>query len=293
MIIEYNEPVFRPPSEANSLILQPTIGCSWNKCAFCEMYTSKQFKSRPIDDIILELREIAIFQKAIKKVFLADGNPLCLSTTKLLKLLTAIKENLPEVRRISSYALPSDILRKSDEELKELYEAGLKLLYVGIESGDDELLMLINKGETFKSTVVGLTKAQKAGFQNSVMIINGLGGTFYSSGHAVNTAKVLNEIQPYFVSTLVLSFPYGIEHFRKRFKGEYSEMQIKDLMIEMKILLENLNLKSSIFRSDHASNYLVLKGILEKDKVRLINELNFAIENPLNAGLRAEWMRGL
>jgi len=175
-MFEYSEPLFRPPSEAYSLILQSTIGCSWNKCAFCEMYTNKKFTTRKIGDVINDIKDFAKYGAEVKKVFLADGNPMCLSSKKLMELLKAVKLYLPSVRRVSSYALPADIIRKSDEELKNLYDAGLKLLYVGIESGDDELLELINKGETYTSTIKGLTKAQKAGIKNSVMIINGLGG---------------------------------------------------------------------------------------------------------------------
>jgi radical SAM superfamily enzyme YgiQ (UPF0313 family) len=292
-MFEYSEPLFRPPSEAYSLILQSTIGCSWNKCAFCEMYTNKKFTTRKIGDVINDIKDFAKYGAEVKKVFLADGNPMCLSSKKLMELLKAVKLYLPSVRRVSSYALPADIIRKSDEELKNLYDAGLKLLYVGIESGDDELLELINKGETYTSTIKGLTKAQKAGIKNSVMIINGLGGKKYSQQHALNSAKLLNEIQPYYCSTLVLSFPFGVERYRERFKGEYIEMSILDLLKEMRIFIENLDLKSTIFRSDHASNYLVLKGVLNKDKDRLLSKLDFAINNPEHAKLKPEWMRGL
>ncbi|MFC2129805.1 radical SAM protein [Bacteroidota bacterium] len=293
MMLDYEEPVFRPPSEAYSLILQVTYGCTWNKCAFCEMYPKKKFRTRNIDDVVNEIKDAAKYASDIRKVFLCDGNPMCLSTGKLLKVLCAVKEYLPQVRRVSAYALPADILRKSDEELKELYDAGLKLLYVGIESGDDELLKLIDKGETFKSTVEGLVKAQAAGMQNSVMIINGLGGKKYYKQHALNSANILNAIQPFYASTLVLSFPFGVERFRERFKGEYEEMSIRDLLEEMKIFIGNMELNGTIFRSDHASNYLVLKGVLSKDKDRMLNDLEFALNNPEMAKLRPEWMRGL
>ncbi len=293
MTMNYSEPLFRPPSEAYSLILQPTIGCTWNKCAFCEMYSTKKFTTRKIDDIVEEIKEISDYAIEVKKVFLADGNPLCLSTNKILEILYAIKKYLPNVRRVSSYALPSDILRKSNEELKEINDAGLKLLYLGIESGDDNILKMINKGETYKSTVEGLLKAQDSGFQNSVMIINGLGGKKYFRQHALNSARILNEIQPYYFSTLVLSFPFGVDRYKQRFNGEYQEMTIIDLLLEMKVLLENLSLKSTIFRADHASNYLILKGVLSKDKEKLLGQLDFAIKNPETSVFRPEWMRGL
>jgi radical SAM superfamily enzyme YgiQ (UPF0313 family) len=277
MLFDYDEPVFRPPSEAYSLIIQATIGCSWNKCAFCEMYTSKKFRPRKIDDVVDEVKEAGELNDDINKIFLADGNAFCLSTDKLLKILNAIKEYMPKVRRVSAYALPTDISRKSNEELKELSDAGLKLLYVGIESGDDEILKLIDKGETYKSTVDGLIKGQNAGINNSIMIINGIGGKLYSAQHAINSAKILNEIQPYYASTLVLSFPYGVEQYQKRFKAEYQGMTTQELLLELKLFIENLELNQTIFRSDHASNYLVLKGNLSRDKNRFLNELNNAI----------------
>ena len=292
-MIYYDEPVFRPPSEANSFILQVTLGCSWNKCAFCEMYTSKKFTVRKEEDIFEEIDTYAAFDTGIRKVFLADGNAMVLSTQRLMNILVKLKQAFPKLHRVSAYALPLDMAAKTESELKELCDAGLSLIYVGIESGDDELLKLINKSETYKSTVEGLTKAHYAGFQSSVMILTGLGGKVYSRQHALNSAKVVNEVQPYFLSTLVLSFPFGVEHYKKRFPGSYEQMTTLELLSELKLFIENTDLKSSIFRSDHASNYLSLKGILGKDKARFIEQLDFAINNPELAGLRPEWMRGL
>ena len=291
--IQYNEPLFRPPSEAESLILQVTYGCSWNKCAFCEMYSSKSFKIRNEEEIIKDINSTAHAYQGIRKIFLADGNPMILATKKILPILYAIKNTFPKVRRVSTYALPRDILSKSLEELKTLREAGLNLIYIGIESGDDELLLKINKGETYNSTVDGLFKAKEAGIKLSVIIINGLGGTEYSDQHAINSAKILNEIQPEFASALVLSFPFGTEHFKKRFNGNFIPMNIIDLFKEMKTFISYSDLKSTIFRSNHASNYLVLSGILSRDKQQFIDQINNAINNPETAGLREEWQRGL
>ncbi|MBI9037270.1 MAG: radical SAM protein [Bacteroidales bacterium] len=291
--LEYDEPVFRPPSEAYSLILQLTLGCSWNRCAFCEMYSSKKFKVRKEEDIIKEIKEVASISTDIKKVFLADGNAMVLSTAKLLRIINEINKAFPRVTRISAYALPKDINSKTDDELKQLSEAGLKLLYVGVESGDDELLKLINKGETFNSTVDGLQKARKAGIKLSVMILNGLGGKNYSAQHAENSAKAINLIQPEFLSTLVLSFPYGEDHFKKRFKGDFKALSTLELIEEMKIFIENLELENSVFRSDHASNYLVLKGNLNRDKQKFLDNINSVLQSPENALLRPEWARGL
>ncbi|MBC8185194.1 B12-binding domain-containing radical SAM protein [candidate division KSB1 bacterium] len=291
--INYNEPLFRPPAEANSLIFQITLGCSWNKCAFCEMYTSKQFKVKKEEEIIGEIKNAASNYPDVRRIFLADGNAMVLSTNKLKKILQAINEAFPKVGRISAYALPKDISSKSMDDLVELRNMGLKLIYVGIESGDDEVLNLVNKGETFHSTVEGLLKAREAGIKNSVMILNGLGGKKYSRQHAINSAKILNEIQPEYASTLVLSFPYGIERFKQRFAGEYVPMNVLELIKEMEIFIENTELKGTIYRSNHASNYLVLKGTLSRDKHKLLKQISEVLGNPQTANLREEWERGL
>ncbi len=219
--ITYSEPLFRPPSEAYSLILQPTIGCSWNRCAFCEMYTTKKFSVRSIEEVKTEIRSLGDYASDLRKVFLADGNAMVLPLDYLLELMSVLNETFPKLTRISAYALPKDLLAKTDEDLLRIREAGLKLIYVGIESGDDEVLQMVNKGETHASTAEGLLKAKKAGIKSSVMILSGLGGKTYSQQHAVNSAKLVNEVQPEFLSTLVLSYPHGMEHFKKRFKGDF------------------------------------------------------------------------
>jgi radical SAM superfamily enzyme YgiQ (UPF0313 family) len=291
--IQYHEPLFRPPSEAESLILQITFGCSWNKCSFCEMYTSKNFIPKKEEEVLREIQEVSKIMPDVKKIFLADGNPMVLSTKRLLTILKAIQKAFPKSRRVSTYALPHDILSKTKEELTELREAGLKMVYVGIESGDDEVLRMINKSETFTSTVEGLLKAKEAGIKLSVIILEGVGGLKYSKQHAIYSAKILNLIQPELASLLVLSFPFGIEKYKERFLGEYVPMTISDLLKEMRTFISHIELESTIFRSNHASNYLVLNGILSRDKQLFIDKINFAINNPNLARLRAEWQRGL
>jgi radical SAM superfamily enzyme YgiQ (UPF0313 family) len=291
--IQYDEPLFRPPSEADSLILQVTFGCTWNKCAFCEMYTTKNFHIKKEEEVLREIETAARMVPDIRKVFLADGNPFALSTNKLLTILHAIRQSLPRVRRVSTYALPKDVMAKTDEELIELKKAGLNMIYVGIESGDDEVLALINKGETFDSTVEGLLRAKNAGIKLSVIFLNGVAGLKYSQQHALNSARVLNAIQPEFASMLVLSFPYGVQHYIERFGGEYVQMTIADLIEETKIFILNAKLEGTIFRSNHASNYLVLSGILSRDKEDFLEKIEFALKHPGLAGLRAEWQRGL
>jgi radical SAM superfamily enzyme YgiQ (UPF0313 family) len=292
-MINYDEPLFRPPSEAYSLILQVSLGCAWNKCAFCEMYSSKQFRLRPEEDVFAEIDHLSSQANHIRKVFLADGNAMVLSFDKLSRLLDKLNTTFTKLNRVSAYALPRDIESKTEEELKTLVSKGLKLLYVGIESGDDELLERINKGEDYKSTSVALQKAKKAGIKLSVMILNGLGGQKYSEQHAINSAKVVNEIQPEFLSTLVLSYPYGEDHFKQKFDGEFIPLNTIELIAEMKVFIEALELDNTVFRSDHASNYLILKGNLNRDKKELLNRINGVLNDPANAKLRPEWMRGL
>lgn len=277
--IQYEEPVFRPPAEARSAIVQATIGCSWNKCAFCEMYTSKKFRVRAFNDIKTDIEQLAHVYKGVRKVFLADGDAFVLSVSKLIPILDEINSQFGKIQRISSYALPKDILNKTNEELLGLKKRRLKLLYIGIETGNDELLRLINKGETFKSTVEGIKKAHKAGIDTSIMIINGLGGKKYAEQHATASAEIINQINPKFLSTLTLSMPYGEEHFQKRFHGEYKQQTIVELYKELKLFIEKLDVKNVIYRSNHVSNNLPLQGTLSKDKEKLLSEIEEAIGN--------------
>lgn len=277
--IKYDEPVFRPPGEARSVIIQATLGCSWNQCAFCEMYTSKKFKARSFEDLKSEIEILANAYKGVKKVFLADGDAFVLSANKLIPIINEINNQFGKLQRISSYALPKDILNKSESELKELRNLGLKLLYIGIETGDDDLLKLINKGETFNTTLEGILKAHDAGIETSIMIINGLGGKKYTKQHALKSAEVINKINPKFLSTLTLSLPYGLDHFQNRFNGDYQQQTIVELFEELKLFIENLDVENVIYRSNHVSNNLFLKGTLSKDQNELIELLNAAIQN--------------
>ena len=294
-MIDYIEPVFRPPSEARSLILPVTNGCSWNQCTFCEMYTAPQKKFRALDEARV-LETIAntgrVLGDEVRRVFLADGDALVLPTHRLLKILEAIGEHMPSVTRVSSYCLPRNLKRKSVEELKELKDAGLAMAYVGAESGDDTVLEKVNKCETFDSTLDALNKLSEAGIRRSVMILNGLGGEDYSDQHADNSARLANAAQPEFLATLVVSFPQGEERFRAGFP-EWSPLDQAGLFREMERFLSALKLKKTIFRSDHASNWLVLKGTLGADKDRLLDQVRQAIARPERAPLRPEWARGL
>lgn len=293
--LRYVEPVFRPPSEAQSLILPVTDGCSWNRCAFCEMYTAPQkaFRARSEAEVIASIRAVGErLGDQVRRVFLADGDATVLPTRRLLAILGAIRQHLPAVRRISSYCLPRNLQKKSAAEVQELAAAGLALVYVGAESGDDAVLAAVNKGETFASTLDALDKLGGAGISRSLMILNGLGGKALSAQHADNSARLINAAQPEFLSTLVLSFPRGQERFRAAFPA-WEELDQRGLFEELYRFIDGLQLRRTVFRSDHASNWLALKGNLSTDQPRLLAALRQAIDQPASASLRPEWARGL
>ncbi len=276
--VKYDEPLFRPPAEANSLIFQVTIGCSYNKCAFCEMYNMKKFKVRDLKNVQKEIKDMSSYFPSTRKFFIADGNAMVLPAHKLLNVVNSINDSFRNIQRVSAYALPKDIISKSDNELENLRKAGLKLLYIGIETGDDGLLRAVNKGETYDSTLQGLLKAHNAGIDTSVMIINGLGGKKYSIKHAENSAKIVNNARPRFLSILTLSLPLGVDRYKKRFKDDFIPLDLRELLEEVKLFVANTELENTIFRSDHISNYLVLRGILSRDKERIMEEIDSAID---------------
>lgn len=293
--MRYVEPVFRPPSEARSLILQVTNGCSWNRCTFCEMYTApqKRFRFKAQHDIDSELASVAASGLPARRIFLADGDAMTLSSRRLKLILDSIRKHLPGVERVASYCLPRNLLHKTVDELAELRELGLSLFYVGCESGDDLVLERVSKGETYASSLAALAKIKAAGAKSSVMILNGMGGRRYSAQHARNSALLMNDAQPDYLATLVVSFPQGVARYQEGFGGEFEPLDQAGLFNEMEMLLEHLQLENTIFRSDHASNYLVLKGVLGRDKARLLEQVRTAIRQPQQASLREEWQRGL
>jgi radical SAM superfamily enzyme YgiQ (UPF0313 family) len=277
------------------LILPVTNGCSWNQCTYCEMYTApqKKFGLRSEEETLESIRRCGEqFGSEVQRVFLGDGDAMALSTRRLMAVLTAIRTHLPRVRRISSYCLPRNLRHKSVQELQELRAAGLSLAYVGAESGDDEVLQNVHKGETFESTRDALDKLGAAGIARSVMLLNGLGGRGLSRQHAEHSARLANATQPEFLATLVVSFPQGEQRFRTAFPA-WEPLDPHGLFVEMEQFLQALNLKRTVFRSDHASNWLVLKGVLGAEKDRLLQQVRSAIQQPEAARLRAAWQRGL
>jgi radical SAM superfamily enzyme YgiQ (UPF0313 family) len=257
------------------------------------MYTQpqKKFRAKAEDETLIEIKKVAAAGAKFDKVFLADGDALVLSTRRLIEILEAIKQYLPWVRRVSSYCLPRNIRKKSVEDLQQLQQLGFGMAYVGAESGDDQVLDFINKGETYKSTLSALTKLKQAGIKTSVMILNGMGGMKYSQQHAENSARLMNEAQPDFLSTLVVSYPLGDDKVRAGFNGEYELPDQRTLFMELRHLIGSLELENTVFRSDHASNYVTLKGTLGQDKQHFLDQLDDAIAGRI--ALRQEWQRGL
>lgn len=293
--LSYIEPVFRPPSEWKSLILQVTNGCSWNNCTFCDMYTDEQkrFKPAPLAQIEAQLKSIIKAGYPVHRVFLADGDAMTLSVRRLHEIMDLLNRWLPHKPRVSAYCLPRNLKNKSVADLRGLREKGLSLMYVGCETGDNELLTLIEKGENFDSSLCALQKMKAAGIKSSVMVLNGLGGPELSERHAIESARLMNTAQPEYLSTLVVDFPRGSERFARNFNGRWRQLKQSELFREMEVFLERLELDSTIFRSDHASNYLVLKGVLGKDKAQMLDTVRTAIHQPDRIALREKWQRGL
>lgn len=291
--ISYIEPLFRPPSEAKSLIFQVTNGCSWNKCSYCDMYTQpqKKFSIKPEADVMNEIAWAGANLPGVQRVFLADGDAMSLSVRRLLKILTAIREHLPDVERVASYCSSFNLKNKSIEELQQLHDAGLKLVYMGAESGDDFVLNAISKGDTHDGTRDALNRLRAAGIHRSVMIINGVGGTKFSEQHALESARLANETQPEFLSSLVINHPHGMERFQAGYNGQYVLMSQQERFKELRTFVGALELENTVFRSDHASNQLPLKGTLGRDKDELLAQIDTAIEAPQKAKLRPVWIR--
>lgn len=269
------------------------------------MYQDKSFKARPIGDIIAELDRVKDLggSQYVRYVFLADGDALTLPTGALENILDAIYERLPRVRRVSSYCLPRNVRGKSVESLTKLREKGLSLVYVGCESGDDTVLEAVSKGETYDTSIDALAKLKEAGLKRSVMILVGLGGKALSMQHALHSAKLCSEAQPEYLSLLTVSFPRGKARVEEGYNNieigtpnsSFEEVSVMESLEEIKMFLSAVDIPregKTIFRSDHASNYLVLKGRLGRDKDRLLEQLQVALDGD-DSNIRPEWSRGL
>ena len=278
----YDTPVFRPPSEARSFILRVTRGCAHNKCTYCNMYRGVPFQILKDEEISRQIALAAHFGKdRVRRVFLADGDALVLPTAKLLKILQALRDTFPKLQRVSSYAAPKDILRKSEDELRQLKEAGLQLLYYGMETGDDATLKAVNKGVNGEEAAEAGRRVTASGMKLSIMVILGLAGKEGSYRHAIETAKAINIIQPTMWSALCLMLYRGSELLEQFERGEFNPLSPAELMEELYIMMENVNLpadKHCLFRSNHISNYIPLAGTLPKDKQKLLAEIKYSAQ---------------
>lgn len=288
----YEGTLYRPPSEANSLIVQSTIGCSQNQCTFCTMYKDKVFRIIEVETVTQQINELMIFYcQKIRKIFLADGDALIRNVDEQLQILQYIQENYSFVEQVSCYASPRSILNKTPEELFQLRRAGLKLVYLGLESGSDEVLKKVGKGVQSIEMVQAAKKIHQAGIHLSVTAILGLGGKELSKEHGVKTGKILSLMKPEYIGLLTLMVPEDSLMKEDVLNGKFKLLDAREILEETKEILLNTDSEGSIFRSNHASNYLDLRGTLNKDKIKLIQQIDFAIAG--KAKLKEEYYRGL
>ena len=293
-MIRHEGKLYRPPSEADSLILQATLGCSYNECTFCGMYRDVRFRVRKLDEVREEIAwardELG---SVVRKVFLADGDALMAKASYLGGILDALREAFPDLRRVSCYASPQSLQVRSVEEMADLCERGLVLYYLGIESGHDAVLERLVKGVDAAEMIRVAGKATEAGVKLSTMVLLGAGGRELSEAHAVESARVVNAIQPRFVSTLVMTPVEGTPLWEQDRRGEVDHLDPLELAAELRAFVGNLDLGGSIFRSNHASNYLTVGGTLPKDKEAIVAALDGVLADPAGTPFRPDWLRGL
>ena len=289
--MQYEGDVYRPPSEARSLIIQVTIGCSHNTCTFCHMYTGKQFRIRKREEILADLEECSReFGKYVRRVFFADGDALIVKTPLLLELLTYVKDHFPNVERVTAYGTASDVLRKSEEELRALANAGLEMVYLGAESGDDEILLQIKKGQTAAELIEAGRKLKRCGIKTSVTLISGLGGPEGMEKHALGSAKLINEMNPEYAAILSLQLREDSPMAQEVLRGERKLLTADQTVEETEIFLNAIDSPGTIFRSNHASNYVSLAGVFNDDIPEMLEQLEDA---KARHRYRPEWMREL
>ncbi len=290
--MEYEGRVFRPPSEAYSLIVQATIGCSHNQCTFCDMYKEKRFRIRRLEEVKSDFDLARAQYRRVERIFLADGDVLMCRADHLAELLQYIRTLFPECERVTSYGSPKSILVKTPEELRMLHELGLEMVYLGLESGSDEVLRRVNKGETAAEIIRAGQMVRNAGMKLSVTAIAGLGSTELSEEHAVQTARALSEMRPEYIGLLTLLFELptplmqdwqdgrvvkGVNFVNLRDAGDPVEIAAETL-----ILLENIDSEGSVFRANHASNYVNLAGTLNRDREAMCARLRAALDGKVH-----------
>lgn len=279
-MIKYVGDVYRPPSEAYSLIVQATIGCTHNKCSFCKMFKEKRFQTRPTEDIIADFAWARKRYRSVPRIFLADANALCLKTDKLMPILTYIEETFPECERVTIYGRASDVLRKKEDELRQLREHGLTMVYIGAESGSDKVLEMCHKGETRQQLIDAVKRIEKVGIKASVTFISGLAGKDGWEDHAIQTGTMITEMNASYVSLLTLLVDPQAPIYEDIQSGRLKLLTPQEVLAETHLMLENANPeKTCIFRSNHASNYLSLKGDLPQDRDRFLAQIEAAMKN--------------
>ena len=289
-MIEYEGRVFRPPSEAYSLIVQVTIGCSHNKCTFCDMYKEKRFHLRKLEDVLEDFNIARRQYRYIERVFLADGDALIRKTEDLAVILKHIRKIIPECRRVTSYGSPKSILTKSPEDLALLHSLGLEMIYLGLESGNEQVLKHINKGVTVEDIVRAGQMVKDAGMKLSVTAISGLGGTEMWKEHAIDTAKAFSRMKPDYIGLLTLMFEGDVPLRRECEEGKFHLLTAPQVAKETLLMLEHIDSEGSVFRSNHASNYLTLKGTLNRDREAMCEQIRTALER---GGYKKEYFRAL
>lgn len=272
----YDYPLYRPPSESNSLIIQATLGCSHNKCSFCNMYKSKKFTIKSVENIQKDIDYFRERYSYVEKVFLADGDALIIQTEDLMEVIKYIKKIFPECIRVTLYGSPKSIMLKTLQELKDLKELGLSMIYMGVESGDDEVLTEINKGVNSEELVKAAKRVKESGILLSATVIAGIGGEEKSENHAVRTGEVISSMCPDYLGVLTLMVEEGTSLHNKIINKEFTLLNDKEILEEIKILVENINANDEIvFRCNHASNYISLIGNFPTDKDLLLNQINY------------------
>ncbi|MGV9169391.1 MAG: radical SAM protein [Promethearchaeia archaeon] len=293
-MLQYEGSIWRPPSEAKSLILQATVGCSHNACIFCVSYKNKRYRVRGKSGILKDLNRLSDrVKKRANRVFLADGNALAMNTDVMANILSVLYQKLPNLERVGTYAYAGDVEDKSVDDLGRLRELGLGIVYLGLETGDDELLKWVRKGVTNAENIQACKKIRAAGIPLSLTIILGLGGLENSEKHAKATAEALNQIDPEYVGALTLMTPPGTPIHRMVQEGKFEPMKPFEILKELKMLVKELDLTNCIFRTNHASNYLSLGGTLNSDKQDILKTLNQALTRHDEEDLKPSYMRGL
>ena len=293
--MEYDMPLFRPPSEARSLIFQVTLGCSWNRCLFCFSYRTKEYRVRPFEEVERDVVEMSRRYPDTRRIFLADGDPMEAPADYLVKVLDLMNQRFPSLERISAYAGPTNLMTRTPAELKAFRERRLDILYLGIETGNDDLLKKVRKGATAEQIVAGCRKAIQAGLRMSTFIILGLGGVEGSRSHASDSARVVNAIDPHFLATLTLMLgPDKRVYEEKVMGGGFKLIDRKQSLQELRWFVEELELTDCKFGTEHASNYLPIHGMsLPGDKERILGLIDGALEESSPEMFRPEWARGL